>query len=65
MRDLRPVNFSVTGVGGVTCDVSLKGNLTVFKTEENEYVAELKDVLCGPNIGYNLISSSEEFGANS
>lgn len=46
MRDLTPVNFNVSGIGGVTCDVSLRGNLTVvFVTEEDEYVAELKDVL--------------------
>ena len=36
MRDLVPVSFSVGGIGGVTCNVSLKGKLTVvFITEDN------------------------------
>ena len=65
MRDLTPVDFSITGVGGVTCDVSLKGTLTVvFVSEENEYVAELKNVLYAPSCGYNLFSPSAEFDGN-
>ena len=57
VRDLTPVDVSITGVGGVTCDVSLEGNLTVvFVSEESEYVAELENVLYAPNCGYNFFS---------
>ena len=62
MRDLVPVSFSVGGIGGVTCNVSLKGNLTVvFMTEDNEFVTELKDVMYAPDLGYNLFSPRAEF----
>ncbi|CAM9974287.1 unnamed protein product, partial [Sphacelaria rigidula] len=62
MRDLTPVDFSVAGIGGVTCNVSLKGNLTVvFVTDEVEYVADLQGVLYAPDLGYNLFSPSSEF----
>lgn len=65
MRHLTPVDFSITGVGGVSCDVSLKGNLSVvFVSEENEYVAELKNVLYAPICGYNLFSPSAKFDGN-
>ena len=37
-----PVGYSVTGIGGIACNVSIKGNLTVvLVTDSDEYVAEL------------------------
>ena len=37
MTDLTPVRLSVEGIGGVACDVSLKGNVTVvFVTDKGE-----------------------------
>lgn len=62
MTDLTPVRLSVEGIGGVACDVSLKGNVTVvFVTDEGEYVTQLKGVLFSPNLGYNLFSPNAEF----
>ena len=62
MRDLVPVSFSVGGIGGVTCNVSLKGNLTVvFMTEGKEFITELKDVMYAPDLGYKLFSPRAEF----
>ena len=62
MRNLTPVGSNVTGIGGMVCDVSLKGNLTVvFETDSDEYVAELKGVLFSLNQGCDLISPNEKF----
>lgn len=66
MRDLTPDNSSVAGIGGVTCNVSLKGNSTVvFVTEMDECIADLQDVLYAPHLGYNLFSPSAEFNGES
>ena len=49
-------------IGGVVCDISLKGNVTVvFVTDEDEQVTELKGVLFSPNLGHNLFSPNAEF----
>ena len=39
MEDLTPVNSSVVGIGGMACNVSLKGNATVvILTDEDAWV---------------------------
>ena len=62
MKDLKPCQKNVNGIGGVPCEVEFSGTLElVFVTANSEFSVELKNVLYSPNLGYNLFSPSAEF----
>ena len=65
MKDLNPCQKNVNGIGGVSCEVEFSGTLElVFVTADSEFSVEVKNVLCSPNLGYNLFSPSAEFKAS-
>ena len=62
MKDLKPCQKNVNGIGGVSCEVKLSGTLElVFVTADSEFSVELKSALYSHNLGYNLFSPSAEF----
>ena len=61
MKDLKPCQKNVNGIGGVSCEVEFSGTLElVFVTADREFSVELKNVLYSPNLGYNLFSPRAE-----
>ena len=66
MKDLKPCQKNVNGIGGVSCEVEVSGTLElVFVTADSEVSVELKNVLYSPNLGYNLFSPIAEFDGES
>ena len=65
MKDLKPCQKNLNGIGGVSCEVEFSGTLElVFVTADSEFSVELKNVLYSPNLGYNLFSPSAELVAS-
>lgn len=57
LKYLALVDFRVSNIEGVECDVSLMGSLTIFSvTEENVYVAEPQVVLYASGLRYNIFA---------
>ena len=66
MKDLRPCQNNLSGIGDVSCEVEFSGTLElVFVTADREFSVELKNVLHSPNVGYNLFSPSAEVDGES
>ena len=66
MKDLKPCQKNVNGIGGVSCEVKFSGKLElVLVTADSQFSVELKNVLYSPNLGYNLFSPSAKFDGES
>ena len=66
IKDLKPCQKNVNGIGGVSCEVEFFGTLElVFVTADSELSAELKNVLYSLNLGYNLFSPKAQFDVKS
>ena len=66
MKDLKPCQENVDGIGGVSCEVEYSRTLgLVLVTADSVFSVELKNVLYSPNLGYNLFSPSAEVDGES
>lgn len=62
LRDVEPCSMTVTGIEGKVCFAEAMGTLTmVFVNGDQEFIANLHDVIYVPKLGYKLCSPNVEF----